>query len=289
MVPAGRRGQPVPLPGPPAGTRGPRQPRPVGRPRPPPAGRSTESERADEAMAALDAVRRPPRRASERRWCSADHADLSEADVAAALGCSVGTVKSQLLKARAALAVDLGRPIGARRGHGERRRPWPGLRTWTPGCAPHSQRCPAPVGAPAERAGPSSRSCTGPAGAGGASSLPVPRVVVLAIGAAAIGLSGTSTPGAIGLPAVPGSPRAHRAARPPGRTGRPVRHGRGGGGRGSLRRHVRAAGGLDIQRPVPGVPGGRQRPGGGRRGGRAGPGGTSRRQWGPGPRCRRTR
>ncbi len=57
----------------------------------------------DNAGAVWQAVRAlPPRQRATitlRYWD-----DLSEADIAAALGCSVGTVKSQLAKARASLA-----------------------------------------------------------------------------------------------------------------------------------------------------------------------------------------
>lgn len=65
-------------------------------------GQPPDVERTSEVMAVLDAVRSLPtrqRQAVVLRY----YADLSEADVARALGCSVGTVKSQLSKARAAL------------------------------------------------------------------------------------------------------------------------------------------------------------------------------------------
>jgi len=68
-----------------------------------------DSERAGEAMVVLDAVDALPPRQREAvilRY----YRDLSEADVAAALGCSIGTVKSQLSKARSFLGDRLGRP-----------------------------------------------------------------------------------------------------------------------------------------------------------------------------------
>jgi len=61
----------------------------------------------DDAVVILEAVSALPRRQRETvvlRY----YADLSERDVAAALGCSVGTVKSQLARARATLAQLLG-------------------------------------------------------------------------------------------------------------------------------------------------------------------------------------
>ncbi len=64
---------------------------------------SPDIERAGDVLVVLDAVRTLPARQREAvvlRY----YADLSEADVAHALGCSVGTVKSQLSKARATLA-----------------------------------------------------------------------------------------------------------------------------------------------------------------------------------------
>ncbi|HUD18386.1 MAG TPA: SigE family RNA polymerase sigma factor [Acidimicrobiales bacterium] len=63
-------------------------------------------ERTGEALAVVAAVRALPDRQREAvvlRY----YEDLSEADIAQALGCSVGTVKSQLSKARATLARHL--------------------------------------------------------------------------------------------------------------------------------------------------------------------------------------
>ena len=60
----------------------------------------------DDALVVLDAVRTLPPRQRETvvlRY----YEDLTERDVAAALGCSVGTVKSQLARARASLARTL--------------------------------------------------------------------------------------------------------------------------------------------------------------------------------------
>jgi RNA polymerase sigma-70 factor (sigma-E family) len=65
--------------------------------------RSSDIERAGDVLAVLDAIRSLPARQREAvilRY----YADLSEADVARALGCSLGTVKSQLFKARSSLA-----------------------------------------------------------------------------------------------------------------------------------------------------------------------------------------
>jgi RNA polymerase sigma-70 factor (sigma-E family) len=62
--------------------------------------------RSDDAIVVLEAVRGLPRRQRETvvlRY----YADLSERDVAAVLGCSVGTVKSQLARARVSLAQRL--------------------------------------------------------------------------------------------------------------------------------------------------------------------------------------
>jgi RNA polymerase sigma-70 factor (sigma-E family) len=73
------------------------------------------TEGTGEVLAVLDAVRALPPRQREAvvlRY----YADLSEAEVAAALGCAVGTVKSQLSKARATLAVHLGDVDGATSG-----------------------------------------------------------------------------------------------------------------------------------------------------------------------------
>jgi RNA polymerase sigma-70 factor (sigma-E family) len=64
---------------------------------------SVDVERTGDVLAVLDAVRSLPARQREAvvlRY----YADLSEADVARALGCSAGTVKSQLSKARATLS-----------------------------------------------------------------------------------------------------------------------------------------------------------------------------------------
>ena len=68
-----------------------------------------DSERTGEALAVLQAVDALPPRQREAvilRY----YRDLSEADVAEALGCSVGTVKSQLSKARSSLGRRLGQP-----------------------------------------------------------------------------------------------------------------------------------------------------------------------------------
>ncbi|MGH9093415.1 MAG: SigE family RNA polymerase sigma factor [Acidimicrobiales bacterium] len=71
-----------------------------------------EPERAGESLVVLQAVRALPRRQREAvvlRY----YGDLSDADVAAVLGCSVGTVKSQLSKARASLARRLAGDAGS--------------------------------------------------------------------------------------------------------------------------------------------------------------------------------
>ncbi len=64
---------------------------------------SSDVERVGNVMVVLDAVRSLPARQREAvvlRY----YADLSEVEVARALGCSLGTVKSQLSKARSTLA-----------------------------------------------------------------------------------------------------------------------------------------------------------------------------------------
>lgn len=68
-----------------------------------------DTDQGADALRVLAAVRALPLRQREAvvlRY----YEDLSEADMAAVLGCSVGTVKSQLAKARAALARSLGEP-----------------------------------------------------------------------------------------------------------------------------------------------------------------------------------
>lgn len=73
-----------------------------------PAGHWTDDAVGD-ALAVVDAVRALPRRQREAvvlRY----YGDLAERDVAVAMGCSVGTVKSQLAKARASLARRLDDP-----------------------------------------------------------------------------------------------------------------------------------------------------------------------------------
>jgi RNA polymerase sigma-70 factor (sigma-E family) len=71
-----------------------------------------DTERSADAIAVLEAVRRLPPRQREAvvlRY----YEDLPESEVAAALGCSLGTVKSQLAKARASLALRLDERGGA--------------------------------------------------------------------------------------------------------------------------------------------------------------------------------
>lgn len=77
-----------------------------------------DTERVGDALALLEAVRALPGRQREAVVLFY-YEDLSEADVAAALGCSVGTVKSQLSKARNALSRRLGeQPVGREEKHG---------------------------------------------------------------------------------------------------------------------------------------------------------------------------
>ncbi len=67
----------------------------------------SDVERTGEVLAVLEAVRSLPTRQREAvvlRY----YADLSESEVARTLGCAVGTVKSQLSKARATLSRQLG-------------------------------------------------------------------------------------------------------------------------------------------------------------------------------------
>jgi RNA polymerase sigma-70 factor (sigma-E family) len=62
---------------------------------------------SDESLVVMDAIRGLPPRQRETvilRY----YEDLPESDIAKVLGCSVGTVKSQLAKARASLSVVLG-------------------------------------------------------------------------------------------------------------------------------------------------------------------------------------
>ena len=64
----------------------------------------------EDALVVLAAVRTLPQRQREAvvlRY----YADLAEQDVAKVLGCSVGTVKSQLARARVTLARPVGRAI----------------------------------------------------------------------------------------------------------------------------------------------------------------------------------
>jgi len=71
-----------------------------------------EGEQVGEVMAVLEAVRALPARQREAvvlRY----YEDLPEAAIARAMGCTVGTVKSQLAKARRALAEALAEPAPA--------------------------------------------------------------------------------------------------------------------------------------------------------------------------------
>lgn len=68
-----------------------------------------DAERTGESLTVLEAVRHLPTRQREAVVLYY-YADLSESDVAGAMGCTVGTVKSQLAKARATLAVRLDSP-----------------------------------------------------------------------------------------------------------------------------------------------------------------------------------
>jgi len=79
---------------------------------------SREIETAGEVLAVLGAVRELPMRQREAIVLHY-YADLPEAQVARAMGCTVGTVKSQLSKARASLAARLG-PEPGRDGGGSR-------------------------------------------------------------------------------------------------------------------------------------------------------------------------
>lgn len=65
-----------------------------------------DSERTGESLTVLAAIRDLPHRQREAVVLFY-YADLSESDVASAMGCAVGTVKSQLAKARATLAARL--------------------------------------------------------------------------------------------------------------------------------------------------------------------------------------
>jgi RNA polymerase sigma-70 factor (sigma-E family) len=70
------------------------------------------SDRQETVMVVLAAVQGLPPRQRETIVLRF-YLDLAEAEVAALMGCSVGTVKSQVAKAKAALAVALGKEVGA--------------------------------------------------------------------------------------------------------------------------------------------------------------------------------
>jgi RNA polymerase sigma-70 factor (sigma-E family) len=72
-----------------------------------------DPDRSADAVAVIGAVNALPPRQREAVILRYYH-DLSEADVAVALGCAVGTVKSQLSKARATLGRALGADAEAR-------------------------------------------------------------------------------------------------------------------------------------------------------------------------------
>jgi RNA polymerase sigma-70 factor (sigma-E family) len=71
--------------------------------------RSWDSDRQDTVVVVLEAVRRlPPRQ--RMTIVLRYYLDLTEAEVAKLMGCSTGTVKSQVTKAKAALALNLDPP-----------------------------------------------------------------------------------------------------------------------------------------------------------------------------------
>lgn len=109
--------------------------------------RSWDSDRHDTVVVVLDAVRRLPpgqRVTVVLRY----YLDLPESEVAEAMGCSVGTVKSQMTKAKAALAQSLGSLAESGRGTGPM-----GSEAGTgggpqPGSPPGTQTKPKPGGTP---------------------------------------------------------------------------------------------------------------------------------------------